>query len=273
VRLPHRRGRERGADGRAEHHREELPGCDGPPRFSPSARRTSPRADARRTSPPQRATAFGLVISGFGLSAFLFSALAHALFPGDTAAFLALLALGTSLPALAGLFLVRPVLPPNPAHPELGRYGPLLQALEHEREHDHDHDHAHAGHAHHGFAAGRGESAEALLTPRSTGVNPFVGEHEHVHRVSSDEEHAAFAGAVAGSRRERAVELSPPRARRGGSGSRVPLLRGHGRSASVVSVGTVGTVKSLEDVSVRALLRMGDFWLLFAAMSLSEFFV
>ncbi|KAG6330721.1 hypothetical protein ID866_8366, partial [Astraeus odoratus] len=55
------------------------------------------------------ATTTGLVLSGFGLSAFTFSAIAHTLFPGDTSAFLRLLALGTSLPILVALFVVRTV--------------------------------------------------------------------------------------------------------------------------------------------------------------------
>ncbi|KIJ58855.1 hypothetical protein HYDPIDRAFT_101889 [Hydnomerulius pinastri MD-312] len=61
-----------------------------------------------------RATTTGLVLSGFGLSAFWFSMLAHLLFPGDTSAFLLILALGTAIPMLVGLFIVRPIpLPPS----------------------------------------------------------------------------------------------------------------------------------------------------------------
>jgi hypothetical protein len=57
----------------------------------------------------QRSTVTGLVISGFGLSAFLFSSIAHIIFPGNTSDFLLLLAVGTSLPMVLGYFLVRPV--------------------------------------------------------------------------------------------------------------------------------------------------------------------
>lgn len=60
---------------------------------------------------PQRATTTGLVLSGFGLSAFWFSLLAHTLFPGDTSAFLLILALGTTIPMLIGLYIVKPVPP------------------------------------------------------------------------------------------------------------------------------------------------------------------
>ncbi|EIW81731.1 MFS general substrate transporter [Coniophora puteana RWD-64-598 SS2] len=64
-----------------------------------------------------RATTTALVLSGFGLSAFFFSTLAHALWPGNTSSLLLLLALGTSLPMLLGLLIVRrvPVPPSRPA--------------------------------------------------------------------------------------------------------------------------------------------------------------
>jgi hypothetical protein len=65
------------------------------------------------------------VLSGFGLSAFWFSLLAHTLFPGDTSAFLLILALGTAIPMLIGLFVVKPV----PLHPTssatIDGYGPI----------------------------------------------------------------------------------------------------------------------------------------------------
>ncbi|KAJ4479063.1 major facilitator superfamily domain-containing protein [Lentinula aciculospora] len=66
-----------------------------------------------------RGSTTGLVISGFGLSAFLFSAIAHLAFPGNTSSFLLLLALGTSFPMLVGFIFVRPIpLPPSEAHYE-----------------------------------------------------------------------------------------------------------------------------------------------------------
>lgn len=57
----------------------------------------------------QRASTTGLVISGFGLSAFFFSTIAHLLSPGDTSSLLLILALGTSIPMTFGFFLVRPI--------------------------------------------------------------------------------------------------------------------------------------------------------------------
>ncbi|KAF7331089.1 NmrA domain-containing protein [Mycena venus] len=56
-----------------------------------------------------RATTTGIVLSGFGLSAFFFSTLAHILFPGDTSSLLLLLSLGTALTAIIGFFLVRAI--------------------------------------------------------------------------------------------------------------------------------------------------------------------
>jgi hypothetical protein len=47
------------------------------------------------------------VISGFGLSAFFFSVIAHAAFADNISAFLLILALGTSLPMIVGFFFVR----------------------------------------------------------------------------------------------------------------------------------------------------------------------
>ncbi len=59
----------------------------------------------------QRATATGLTIAGFGLSAFLFSTLSRSFFPGDISSFLLLLSIGTALPMLIGAFFLRPVKP------------------------------------------------------------------------------------------------------------------------------------------------------------------
>ncbi|KAI6040972.1 major facilitator superfamily domain-containing protein [Pisolithus marmoratus] len=62
-----------------------------------------------------RATTVSLVFSGLGLSAFLYSTAANTLFPGDTSAFLLLLALATSISALVALFVVRPIPLPSTA--------------------------------------------------------------------------------------------------------------------------------------------------------------
>ncbi|KIJ96456.1 hypothetical protein K443DRAFT_107199 [Laccaria amethystina LaAM-08-1] len=56
-----------------------------------------------------RASTTGLVISGFGLSAFLFSTISHHFYAGNTSSFLFLLSVGTALPMIIGFFLVRPI--------------------------------------------------------------------------------------------------------------------------------------------------------------------
>ncbi|KAN0140077.1 MFS general substrate transporter [Lactarius tabidus] len=61
-----------------------------------------------------RAMVLGVVMSAFGLSAFFFSSISHALFPGNASDFLLVLALGTSLPMVLGFFFVRPI--PLPLH-------------------------------------------------------------------------------------------------------------------------------------------------------------
>ncbi|KAJ7476903.1 major facilitator superfamily domain-containing protein [Mycena galericulata] len=69
-----------------------------------------------------RATTTGLVLSGFGLSAFFFSTLAHTLFPGDTSSFLLLLGAGTAVTTIVGFFLVRaiPLAAAESAHEHVG---------------------------------------------------------------------------------------------------------------------------------------------------------
>ena len=56
----------------------------------------------------------GIIVSGFGLSAFIFSTIARTIFPGDTSGFLLTLALGTAIPMMLGWFLIRPC--PYPEH-------------------------------------------------------------------------------------------------------------------------------------------------------------
>lgn len=62
----------------------------------------------------QRATVTGTAISGFGLSAFFFSTIAHAVFPGNTSGLLLTLAVGTAIPMVIGWFLIRPCPYPDP---------------------------------------------------------------------------------------------------------------------------------------------------------------
>ncbi|KAJ9117067.1 hypothetical protein QFC24_006526 [Naganishia onofrii] len=64
---------------------------------------------ARSFPAHQRATASGITLAGFGLSAFLFSSIAHAVFPGRTDGFLALLAVGTAVGMGVGVVGVKTV--------------------------------------------------------------------------------------------------------------------------------------------------------------------
>ncbi|CAK9784994.1 unnamed protein product [Cutaneotrichosporon oleaginosum] len=66
---------------------------------------------ARSFPDKTRASATGAVLAGFGLSAFVFSALGHALFHGEAGGLLLVLSWGTMLPDLVGAFLVRPYPP------------------------------------------------------------------------------------------------------------------------------------------------------------------
>ncbi|KAI3610638.1 mfs transporter [Moniliophthora roreri] len=125
-----------------------------------------------------RGSTTGLVISGFGLSAFFFSTLAHIVAPGNTSSFLLLLALGTSLPMLVGLFTVRPI----PL--------PLSEAEHHRRRHDHEHvDYA--------------EVDAASITPS---VLNHQDNDSRIHLLGRDEEEEILE-------ESRGVELSPPRSR------------------------------------------------------------
>lgn len=63
---------------------------------------------AKRFPESARGTTTSLVASGFGLSAFCYSAFASTFFPGDTSALLLVLALGTAIPTFITLFVVRP---------------------------------------------------------------------------------------------------------------------------------------------------------------------
>ncbi|KAA1479102.1 MFS general substrate transporter [Dentipellis sp. KUC8613] len=195
-----------------------------------------------------RGTVVGIVISGFGLSAFFFSSLSHILFPGNTSDFLLILALGTALPMILGFFFVRRI--PLP---------------EHAREH----------------AAERGaaDTYERLSTsePRSPFTKP---NNSHTHLLAADadgdveledehaeevREHRRRESAHAASLAPvfDAVELSPSastegfRARVGGvSDDEVPYEKSkHWKG---------------QDISGRALWMSGDFWLMcFTNMLLS----
>jgi hypothetical protein len=138
----------------------------------------------------QRGTTTALVISGFGLSAFLFSTIAHIAFSGDTSSFLLLLALGTSFPMILGFFLVHPI--PLPA-----------SELEHSTYVD---------------GGGAAEAASAIVFEREddsrTALLSQVGTADVEHSNSSPDPYSqspADPSDHAESRSEQ-VELSPTRA-------------------------------------------------------------
>ncbi|KDR74212.1 hypothetical protein GALMADRAFT_249944 [Galerina marginata CBS 339.88] len=102
-----------------------------------------------------RASTTGLVISGFGLSAFFFSSISHLFFAGNTSDFLLVLALGTSFPMIMGIFLVRPIPLPAQEGYDIVEDGEddvedATSALAHNSSHTHllDHDFIEPHHPH-----------------------------------------------------------------------------------------------------------------------------
>ncbi|KAL0958699.1 hypothetical protein HGRIS_014030 [Hohenbuehelia grisea] len=76
----------------------------------------------------RRATVTGLVMAGFGLSAFIYSSMARVFFPGDTSSFLLTLAIGTASPMIAGYFMIRIV--PLPLAPSGTEEGALIRRVD-----------------------------------------------------------------------------------------------------------------------------------------------
>lgn len=70
-------------------------------------------ATAKSFPDKTRASATGTVLSGFGLSAFFFSAVGHLVSGGDAGGLLLLLTFGTGLPIFIASFIVQPVPPFN----------------------------------------------------------------------------------------------------------------------------------------------------------------
>lgn len=174
----------------------------------------------------------GIVISGFGLSAFLFSTISRSFFAGNTSAFLLILAVGTAAPMILGLFLVRPILlPPHESKANTVDYDAvsdrhdddLLTTLERNDSHS-------------PLLSGSREDEEELLQHRG-----YVGESG----VSPER-----------APRDMDVELSPrPSAR----------SIGHARS---LSRGTALIHDVQPNLYGWKLWKSGDFYLLFAILSL-----
>ncbi|TFK35096.1 major facilitator superfamily domain-containing protein [Crucibulum laeve] len=196
---------------------------------------SSVNATAKTFPDHARASTTGLVISGFGLSAFLFSTISHVAYAGNTSAFLLLLALGTSVPMLLGIFFVRPIpLPPNEGPNTLeqgarthGR-GASASALE------------------------RDDSQARLLDHDALGDRtPLAGEDSPPLSGYSQDEHA--------------LELSPsssPEQHR-----RRSLSSSSRRSMSVAEALSHGE-EDTPNIYGRRLFFSGDFWLLFSILSI-----
>lgn len=187
-----------------------------------------------------RASTTGLVISGFGLSAFLFSTISHLFYTGNTSSFLFLLSMGTAFPMIMGFFLVRPIpLPPSKERLHTDIEDPRDAAISSGLAHD---DNSHT-------RLLGGDSDDNL---NSDGEADDQGSYYAQYTTAAD------AGAVLppyASRSEeddRTLELSPSRHQ-------------HGRSLSL-SQGAE-SLDELPNVYGKRLWKSGDFWLLFSILS------
>ncbi|KZT51818.1 MFS general substrate transporter [Calocera cornea HHB12733] len=212
-------------------------------------------ATAKSFHDKTRASATAVVLSGFGLSAFVFSTLAATLFPGQTSAFLLTLALGTSFAMLIGYMTVRIV----PPHHESLVEPPFAHA------------HAHVVDSH----PGHEEAAvfDAMISDE--------GEEEGVEEEPLDDLDDAYDDEVeptstsgllgAGARVERnpSFELSPPR-------SMSPGMEAHRRRVSrrrasrrreLPGVGMVKPPEMAVDIHGKDLFLNADFWMLFIILS------
>ncbi|KAJ3854602.1 major facilitator superfamily domain-containing protein [Lentinula lateritia] len=196
-----------------------------------------------------RGSTTGLVISGFGLSAFLFSAIAHLVFPGNTSSFLLLLSLGTSFPMLVGFIFVQPIpLPPSEAHHE---YLDVDQA---------EADAASLAPSILSAPAHENDSRTHLLThDREEGLESGLG-HRQVP-TTAVEEYISEARGGAG------IELSPPRGI-----SRSPRPGRHRSRSTRRSFSQSG--KQLLDIGPNIygvkLWASIDFWIPFISLSLRQ---
>ncbi|KAI5117521.1 hypothetical protein M0805_009529 [Coniferiporia weirii] len=208
---------------------------------------SSVNATAKSFPDAMRASTTGLVLSGFGLSAFFFSTLAHVLYPGDTSSFLSLLALGTSFPMILGFFLVRPIPLPaaNDATPAARRVS--FSEIPHDGfAHSAGVDGVFGGDAlvfeHHN------DSRTTLLSGHRPQPHSEREESQYVH-----EEHEEVAPPPL-----RSVELA------------VPTSSAERRRRSSVSYGRSKSrvIEVMQDLHGKTLLISGDFWLLFTMLSL-----
>ncbi|KAF8959541.1 MFS general substrate transporter [Flammula alnicola] len=196
---------------------------------------SSVNATAKTFPDKARASTTGLVISGFGLSAFFFSSISHILFAGNTSAFLLILALGTSCPMIMGYFLVRPI--------------PLPEQEGYDIVEDGDED---------------PDAITSALAPPNTSHthlldHDFIEPHHphYIHRVEPQEndEEESYG------RPFQEVELSPARHVENNAGPELSRVRSLSRGAAIV-------LDTTPNVHGRKLWFSGDFWLLFSILSI-----
>ncbi|KAF5364602.1 hypothetical protein D9758_005619 [Tetrapyrgos nigripes] len=188
-----------------------------------------------------RGSTTGLVISGFGLSAFAFSTIAHLGFPGDTSSFLLVLALGTSFPMIIGFFFVRPI--PLPSSGTLhDDYGDIDYA----------------------------EAEAASLVPsvlhhdntsRTVLLNQDEELHDHHQEPTTPSEEYIPGASVA-------VELSPPRSDT--SHANRSRSRSHVRGGRSISRTGKPLIEQGPNIFGKKLWCSLDFWILFVSLSLAS---
>lgn len=221
---------------------------------------TSAMNSAAKSFPDRmRGSVTGMVVSGFGLSAFFFSTFAHTIFPGDTSAFLLVLALGSSAPMLLGFFIVRPIQhdPPHGLYEALpaaesqlsiaeqwDTFSPVeataeQDALAHVRETSRVRDESRTRRSR---SAAR-EDMPFLLTD---GVSTYRGRSRNAARLSLD-----FSDRVSQER---------------GRGRSVSMQRDFIDATSNVDVN--GNEPAAVDIHGMMLFRTSDFWLVFSILSL-----
>ena len=190
-----------------------------------------------------RASTTGLVISGFGLSAFFFSSLSHLFFAGDTSNFLLVLALGTSFPMILGFFFVRPIPLPRQEGYEVVDDIDEIQV-------DEDDDEGEGGR--------RGEEVEVMQRPRHSRSHTHLLDHDFV-----DGPHLHYV------RRGRVEEPIRSGEEEDEEDTLVPATRSGGHERSM-SRATALVYDALPNVHGKKLFKSMDFWLLFSILSICE---
>lgn len=183
-----------------------------------------------------RATTVGVVLSGFGLSAFFFGTLSNWLFPGDTSSFLLFLALGTSLPVIVGFLTIRPV-PPHfqPDHGERPNNGGLTTLNDPNLN-----------------------SSSHLLGDPDHGDDDAEASYADVEAVAAYPEAVSAIEITHSTERRRSVELTS---------SRSPST--HHRNSFTSSKHTIPSFESI-DMHGRKLFTGWEFWLLFTILTLCK---